>query len=88
MATGTARRSPGSLRKVLWAGQVLVCAHETNTITIRVRTKSSQRSADAARYLVEFTGIPMNPEDAMKAMENRQEELFTQVGQRAYASVL
>lgn len=36
--------------------------------------------ADAARYLVEFTGIPMTPEEAMKAMEKRQEELFTQVG--------
>lgn len=36
-------------------------------------------SADAARYLVEFTGIPMTPEEAMKAMEKRQEELFTQV---------
>ncbi|KAK9898284.1 HAD-like protein [Cystobasidium minutum MCA 4210] len=34
---------------------------------------------DAARYLVEFTGIPMTPEEAMKAMEKRQEELFTQV---------
>lgn len=34
---------------------------------------------DAAKYLVDFTGIPLTPEEAMKKMEGRQEELFQKV---------
>jgi pseudouridine-5'-monophosphatase len=34
---------------------------------------------DAARFLVEYTGIPLTPEEVMKSMEKRQEELFQKV---------
>ena len=34
---------------------------------------------DAARYLVEYTGIPLSPEEAMRLTERRQEELFIKV---------
>ena len=34
---------------------------------------------DAARYMVEYTGIPLSPEEAMASMEQRQEELFQKV---------
>jgi len=34
---------------------------------------------DAAQFLVDFTGIPVTAQDAVKAMEKRQEELFRQV---------
>lgn len=34
---------------------------------------------DAAQYLVDFTGIPVTAQEAMSAMEKRQEELFRQV---------
>lgn len=34
---------------------------------------------DAARFVVEYTGIPVSPEQLMKDMEKRQEELFQKV---------
>ena len=34
---------------------------------------------DAARFVIDFTGIPMTPEEALQKMEARQAELFTQV---------
>lgn len=34
---------------------------------------------DAAKFLVDYTGIPMTPEQVMTSMEKRQEELFRKV---------
>jgi len=42
---------------------------------------------DAARFLVEFTGIPLTPEEAMKQMEQRQEDLFKKVRLELYSPI-